>query len=1142
MRKFVEGIGYTKEEDEEFSDEEGGYKKKGERAEDQPTIPDLIFGRAKGKATTGKAASTTKTQQKTAIDNSKEVMQSLLDQYDNPQAEDVQGILSKVAFNREQQYEQIYDVDISGIEKDKSAPVPKPKQDMEPLASELMQDVEEQKVPAPEETKTVKRTHEEFAAKSVLPPVVEKPVAPVQMEAEVERNYEQSVERMKVDTLATLKETQREALTPNSDGSLNFYWTDAYEDPNNHNELYFLGKVLVGRKYSTCCMVVRNLERSVYFVPKSLAQMQAPKPEDFNKMFVELEELRKKKYTGIQKWRTKIVTRKYTFELPIMHGENKFMKVKYPYRYPALSQDITGETFCCAIGTNTSMLESLVVKRKIWGPSWMKIRKYTELSKKVSWCRFEIVVDNPKDIIVGPEELRKESPPLNILSLAIKHYNDRKSGKNVIAVITGLLDESVNVEKPVTLSHLNPTRFSLICPYSNVALPKDIARQARIDRVNVLEFPNEKNMLTTFLSKITQLDPDAIVGHDLYGHTLDLIISRLRYYNISALSQIGRLRSASVPKTASTFQCRLATIGRLLCDTFVSAKDMLPKEANYTLSHLAEKELNEKLEEFEPNLLGEFYQTPTSIARLVKHTECEALCALKLLHKLAVLPLTKQLANIAGHFWIRSLQNARAERNEMLLMHEFHDKKYILPDKIMQPSKKRQMLNPMEEEEVQEKMAKRGRKKAAYEGGLVLEPQSGFYDRYILLLDFQSLYPSIIQEFNLCFTTVKRAPSQRLPGKRAAKPEEHVPAESEDDGIGKLPDKDMAPGILPGVLENLVKRRREVKKQLAASNDPVVKQQCDIKQRALKLSANSMYGCLGFTNSRFYAKPIASLITKKGRDTLKKAYDLVTKEMNLQVIYGDTDSLMVSSNKDNLEEALAIAQKARSGINKEYRKLEIEIDGIFKSLLLLKKKKYAALKLRNPFDEKAGVFIDIKGLDMVRRDWCPLTKVLSDEVLRELLSGKNSEEIAQSLSKKFGEYGSKLQQKKLKLSQFIITKQLTKPLAEYKDAQRQPHVRVAQMQIKKGESETNLIGHFIPYVICKGDPNLSFAERAHHPSEVQALGLEVDTQWYATQQILPPLQRLLEYLKEFNLDDLAMHFGLDPSLHKITHIAYRDLL
>jgi DNA polymerase alpha subunit A len=101
--------------------------------------------------------------------------------------------------------------------------------------------------------------------------------------------------------------------------------------------------------------------------------------------------------------------------------------------------------------------------------------------------------------------------------------------------------------------------------------------------------------------------------------------------------------------------------------------------------------------------------------------------------KLCIIPLTKQLTNIAGNLWVKSLQNARAERNEMLLLHEFTSMNYICPDKIF--SKKSWGDDTGFTK-------KRG--KAKYAGGLVLEPEPGLYDKIVLLLDFNSLYPSII--------------------------------------------------------------------------------------------------------------------------------------------------------------------------------------------------------------------------------------------------------------------------------------------------------------------------------------------------------------------------------------------------------------
>ena len=102
-----------------------------------------------------------------------------------------------------------------------------------------------------------------------------------------------------------------------------------------------------------------------------------------------------------------------------------------------------------------------------------------------------------------------------------------------------------------------------------------------------------------------------------------------------------------------------------------------------------------------------------------------------------VIPLTKQLTCLAGNLWSRSLVGGKAERNEYLLLHQFYNQKFILPDKQLIKGNKY-------------------KKKSEYEGGLVLDPKKGFYDRYVLLLDFNSLYPSIIQEYNICFTTVER--------------------------------------------------------------------------------------------------------------------------------------------------------------------------------------------------------------------------------------------------------------------------------------------------------------------------------------------------------------------------------------------------
>lgn len=103
----------------------------------------------------------------------------------------------------------------------------------------------------------------------------------------------------------------------------------------------------------------------------------------------------------------------------------------------------------------------------------------------------------------------------------------------------------------------------------------------------------------------------------------------------------------------------------------------------------------------------------------------------------------------------RTLTGARAERNEYILLHEFHRLKYICPDKGEGKPSSRAAKKTVLDEEGNIVLAETA-KKNKYQGGLVFEPKRGLWDTYVLVMDFNSLYPSIIQEYNIDFTTVDR--------------------------------------------------------------------------------------------------------------------------------------------------------------------------------------------------------------------------------------------------------------------------------------------------------------------------------------------------------------------------------------------------
>lgn len=139
-----------------------------------------------------------------------------------------------------------------------------------------------------------------------------------------------------------------------------------------------------------------------------------------------------------------------------------------------------------------------------------------------------------------------------------------------------------------------------------------------------------------------------------------------------------------------------------------------------------------------------------------------------------------------------------------------------------------------------------------------------------------------------------------------------------------------------------------------------------------------MYGCLGSSTSRFYARHIAMYITSKGRNILQSTVD-TTEKLGYEVVYGDTDSIMVNTKTKTFGEAKQAAEQVKKAVNCKYKLLEIGVDGYFKSTLLLKKKKYAMLSVKEgPNELELTEKIEFKGLDLVRRDWCDLSRSISE--------------------------------------------------------------------------------------------------------------------------------------------------------------------
>uniref|UniRef100_A0A673IAW4 DNA polymerase n=1 Tax=Sinocyclocheilus rhinocerous TaxID=307959 RepID=A0A673IAW4_9TELE len=907
---------------------------------------------------------------------------------------------------------------------------------------------------------------------------------------------------------------------PDGDMVFRFYWLDAFEDQYNQpGVVYLFGKVWIesAKAHVSCCVAVKNIERTMHLLPRehkvNLATgKQTDCPVGMMDVYQEFNSLSEK--FKIMKFKSKPVTKNYTFEIPDIPSQCEYLEVKYSAELPPLPSELKGSTFSHVFGTNTSSLEHFLLNRKIRGPCWLDVKTPQLSNQPISWSKVEAVAQKI-DLISVVKDL--SPPPLVVMSISLKTVQNPKTHQNEIVSLSALIHHKFPLDKAPPRPPFQ-THFCVVSKPNDCIFPYDFKDAVRKKNGIVEIAGTERTLLGFFLAKMHKIDPDVLVGHDIFGFDLEVLLQRINVCKVPHWSKIGRLRRANMPKLGgrSGFAEKSATCGRLVCDVEISAKELI-RCKSYHLTELAAQILKTERVVVPPENIRNFYSDSPHLLYLLELTWMDAKLILQIMCELSVLPLALQITNIAGNVMSRTLMGGRSERNEYLLLHAFHEKNFIVPDK--QFFKKPQQ-DLAEDENIDSGKGKsnKTRKKAAYAGGLVLDPKVGFFDKFILLLDFNSLYPSIIQEFNICFTTVERGTTNA-----------HKKTEEDDDEIPELPDQSLEMGILPKEIRKLVERRRQVKHLMKQADlNPDVYLQYDIRQKALKLTANSMYGCLGFSFSRFYAKPLAALVTHKGREILMHTKEMVQR-MNLEVIYGDTDSIMINTNSTNLEEVFKLGNKVKSEVNKLYKLLEIDIDGVFKSLLLLKKKKYAALMVEPQGDGKYTTKQELKGLDIVRRDWCDLAKECGNYVIGQILSDQNRDTIVENIQKHLIEVGEKVANGSIPLNMFEIHKSLTKDPQDYPDKKSLPHVHVALWINSQGGKKVKA-GDTVSYVICEDGSNLAASQRAYALEQLQKQpGLSLDTQYYLSQQVHPVVGRICEPIEGIDAVLIATWLGLDPS-------------
>ncbi|KAK2656304.1 hypothetical protein Ddye_009356 [Dipteronia dyeriana] len=712
----------------------------------------------------------------------------------------------------------------------------------------------------------------------------------------------------------------------------------------------------------------------------------------------------------------------------------------------------------------------------IVGGNWIEVPvgKYRKTTKLLSYCQLEFDCLYSELVSHCLEGEFSKMAPFRILSFDIEcagrkgHFPEPTH------------DPVIQVANIVTLQGENQPFIRNVMTLNSCS---------PIVGVDVMSFDTEREVLLAWRDLIREVDPDIIIGYNICKFDLPYLIERAQTLGIAEFPMLGRIRNSRVRVKDATFSSRqygtreskeVTVEGRVQFD-LLQAMLRDYKLSSYSLNSVSAHFLSEQKEDVHHSIISDLQNGNSETRRrLAVYCLKDAYLPQRLLDKLMYIFNYVEMARVTGVPISFLLSRGQSIKVLSQLLRKAKQKDLVIPN-----------------------VKQAGSEQGTYEGATVLEPRAGFYEKPIATLDFASLYPSIMMAYNLCYSSLVTPEDVR----RLNLPPECVNKTPSGEIFVK---SSLQKGILPEILEELLTARKRAKADLKEAKDPLEKAVLDGRQLALKISANSVYGFTGATVGQLPCLEISSSVTSYGRQMIEHTKKLVEDkftilggyEHNAEVIYGDTDSVMVQFGVPSVEEVMKLGREAAEYISGTFIKpIKLEFEKVYYPYLLISKKRYAGLFWTNPekFDK-----MDTKGIETVRRDNCLLVKNLVNECLHKLLIDRDIPGAVQYVKNTI----SDLLMNRMDLSLLVITKGLTKTGDDYEV--KAAHVELAERMRKRDAATAPNVGDRVPYVIIKAAKGAKAYEKSEDPIYVLENNIPIDPQYYLENQISKPLLRIFE--------------------------------
>lgn len=649
-------------------------------------------------------------------------------------------------------------------------------------------------------------------------------------------------------------------------------------------------------------------------------------------------------------------------------------------------------------------------------------------------------------------------------------------------------------------------------------------------KVPVAFYQTELDMIDALTDLILLFDADILSGFEVHNSSWGYIIDRCkRQYHIEISDEFSRVKKNIKSKIRDRWGLNHASgvviTGRHVINIWRALRSEVDL-TQYTIENLAFELLNERIPHYSFEALTQMWECPhnsSKVATLINYWMHRVRLNVRLLQKQDYIARIIEQSRLTGIDFFSVYYRGSQYKVESILFRLCKQESFVLISPSRRQVKKQKALECVP---------------------LVMEPESAFYKSPLVVLDFQSLYPSIMIAYNYCYSTMigrvrdlnftNELGVTQFPFPKSASTVLQEHTRIAPNGVVYVKSSYRI-STLAKMLNDLLNTRMMVKKTMndVETRNIALQKLLNRRQLALKLIANVTYGYTSASFSgRMPCSDLADSIVQTGREILEKAIDIIetNEEWGAKVVYGDTDSLFVYLPGKGRKEAYEIGnQMAREVTSRNRSPILLKYEKVYHPSLLLSKKRYVGSMYEHPSQNIPS--FDAKGIETVRRDGHPAQQKIVKKCIQILFRSKDLSEVKRYMQNEF----MKIHQGKVSLQDFCFAREVR--LGSYKSEKTAPPgAVVAARQAANDHRATAQYRERVPYVVARGTMGQILRERCISPEEfLSDETLELDSDYYIEKTLVPPLSRLFNILG-VNVADWAFEVARNQNAP-----AHRDL-